>query len=87
MADCSQYAVEHHVQFLANVLGEEPQHQVDIVETVGQMLRRSNTSRQFDPASCVIKSPANLLEQASDVDHRVGIWNFPKMAPAPLFKE
>lgn len=28
MADCSQDAVEDEVELLANVLGEEPQHQV-----------------------------------------------------------
>ena len=31
MADCSQYAVEDDVEFLANVLGEEPQHQVAVL--------------------------------------------------------
>ena len=31
MADCTQYAVEDEVELLANVLGEEPQHQVAVL--------------------------------------------------------
>ena len=31
MADCSQYAVEHDVQFLAHVFGKEPQHQIAVL--------------------------------------------------------